>query len=289
MKKVIINADDYGMIPPVTRGILTAWDAGAVTSTTVVGNACSAEDLRTLRRSGLACGLHLDLVEGRPLTGRPGLEAILTANGGFAGMYRLAWAVMSKKISAARLLVEMEAQADVLLSAGLTVGHIDSHWHMHHLPVVAEATARVAQEIGAGAVRVSREPLAFSPTMPKQTAKKMIMLPFVMTAARKFRRHGLGVPQGFFGISLLDRKNPVKLLKKALSQLPEGVTEIAVHISEDDPSIRDTWYRLWPRTLQALLQLDVPKQLADSGVEATSFAAEWGDRPLNTDEHTNKH
>ena len=276
MKKVIINADDYGVLPPVTLGILTAWNAGAVTSTTVVGNACSSEDLQTLRRSGLACGLHLDLVEGRPLTGRPGLEAILTGNGGFAGMYRLVWAVMRKKVSTARLIVEMKAQADVLLDAGLKISHIDSHWHMHHLPAVAEATAMVAQEIGAGAVRVSREPLSFAPTMPKQTAKKMIMLPFVITAARKFRRHGLGVPQAFFGISLLDRKNPVKLLKRALSQLPEGITEIAVHISQDDPSIRDTWYRLWPRTLQALLQLDVPKRLAVSGVETTNFAAEWG-------------
>ncbi len=278
MKKVIINADDYGMIPPVTRGILTAWDAGAVTSTTVVANACSNEDLQNLRRSGLACGLHLDFVEGRPLTGKVGLEAILTDNGIFAGMYRLAWAVIRKRVSVERLRQEMQAQADVLLDAGLTVGHIDSHWHMHHLPVISEAVVQVAQRVGAGAVRVSREPLAFAPAMLKPTAKKMLMLPFVATAARKFRRYGLGVPQAFFGISLLDLKDPATLLKRTLSRLPDGVTEIAVHISEDDPSIRDTWYRLWPETLQALLQLDMPRQLADSGIEATNFAAEWGIR-----------
>ncbi|MCK4624119.1 MAG: ChbG/HpnK family deacetylase [Phycisphaerae bacterium] len=278
MKKVIINADDYGIIPPVTRGILTAWDAGAITSTTVVGNACSAEDLRTLRHSGLTCGLHLDFVEGRPLTGKVGLEAILTDDGVFAGMYRLAWAVIRKRVSVERLRQEMQAQADVLLDAGLTVGHIDSHWHMHHLPVISEAVVQVAQRVGAGAVRVSREPLAFAPAMLKPTAKKALMLPFVSVAARKFRRHGLGVPRAFFGISLLDLKDPATLLKRTLSRLPDGVTEIAVHISEEDPSIRDTWYRLWPGTLQALLQLDVPRRLADSGIEATSFAAEWGAR-----------
>ena len=278
MKKVIINADDYGIIPPVTRGILTAWDAGAITSTTVVGNACSAEDLRTLGHSGLPCGLHLDFVEGRPLTGKVGLEAILAGDGVFAGMYRLAWAVIRKRVGVERLRQEMQAQADVLLDAGLTVGHIDSHWHMHHLPVISEAVVQVAQRVGAGAVRVSREPLAFAPAMLKPTAKKALMLPFVATAARKFRRHGLGVPQAFFGISLLDLKDPATLLKRTLSRLPDGVTEIAVHISEEDPTIHDTWYRLWPGTLQALLQMNVPRRLADSGIEATSFADEWGAR-----------
>ena len=103
--------------------------------------------------------------------------SILTDDGVFAGMYRLAWAVIRKRVSVERLRQEMQAQADVLLDAGLTVGHIDSHWHMHHLPVISEAVVQVAQRVGAGAVRVSREPLAFAPAMLKPTAKKALMLP----------------------------------------------------------------------------------------------------------------
>ena len=41
--KLIINADDFGLTPAVTRGIYDAMTRGVVTSTTMMVNAWAAE------------------------------------------------------------------------------------------------------------------------------------------------------------------------------------------------------------------------------------------------------
>ncbi|HUN71025.1 MAG TPA: ChbG/HpnK family deacetylase, partial [Steroidobacteraceae bacterium] len=69
---VIVHADDFGETADITEGICLAIEAGVVTSTSVMANMPgTAEALR--RGPALAqqasFGVHLNLCEGRPLTG----------------------------------------------------------------------------------------------------------------------------------------------------------------------------------------------------------------------------
>ncbi len=288
MKRVIVNADDFGLHPAVTAGVLRAAESGIVSSTTVLANLCPDRDLKTLRQSGLACGLHVNLVEGAPVTGTEGLEPILDGNGKFKGIWLLARAATLRQLDADRLLEEVWVQTRVLLDAGIRVVHLDGHQHAHLLPVVSDVTAQVARKIGASGVRLTREPLRFAPVMWKATLKKLLILLFAQTAARKFAACGLRMPTAFFGIALLESRDPRRLVEKILARLPEGVTEIALHLAAGDCLDASTGHLAhWARTLDALLEMDFAQALADAGGVLTTFAEiDAVHKPSKTDDRT---
>src|SRR2546427_12973318 len=69
-RRLIVNADDFGLTPGVSAGILAAHRHGIVSSTTVLATAAiDAESLSALRDSGLGVGLHVNLTLVRPLSG----------------------------------------------------------------------------------------------------------------------------------------------------------------------------------------------------------------------------
>jgi len=279
MKRLIVNADDFGLCPEVTHGILRAWDAGVISSTTVLANLCPRDDLRRLRDSGLACGLHANLVEGPPLTGKDGLRAILGSDGCFSGVSRLGWAVFGRRLPPGRIHEELDAQANVLEDAGLRIDHLDGHRHAHHLPIVTTLVAQVALTAGAAGVRLSREPLGFEIGAWKATVKKVMMLPFAKAAARTYAEYGLGTSHGFFGMALLEARDPGERIRRALSRLNDGVTEMALHLASlrtAGPDNRTP--TAWARTLEALLSMGFTELLATHGAVLTTFREVWGDR-----------
>jgi len=273
MKRVIVNADDFGLHPAVTAGILRAAELGMISSTTVSANTCRRDDLMLLKASGLACGLHLNLVEGRPLTGQQGLEPILDGQGQFQGVARLAAAITLRRIELSRLWDEVRAQAAVLADAGVEIDHFDSHRHAHLLPGVSDLVVRIAQETGVAAVRISREPLDFAPHMARATVKRLLILPFARTASRKFANQGLRTPNSFFGIAILEPDDQFALLRSILPRLSEGTTEIALHLADvtaldsDAPSLMR-----WARNLEGLRKMDLPKALAEAGAVLSTYA-----------------
>jgi len=273
MKRVIINADDFGVHPAITAGILRAAELGMISSTTVSANTCPQEDLVRLKASGLACGLHLNLVEGQPLTGPQDLGPILDARGHFRGVARLASAIVFRRVAMPRLYEEVQAQAAVLQDAGVTFHHVDSHRHAHLLPGVSDLVVRLAQETGATGVRVSREPLNFAPHMVKATVKRLLILPFARTAARKFTDHGLQAPTAFFGIAILEPEDPARLMRRILNRLEDGTTEIALHLADGAVLGTDTpMLAAWVKTFERLREMDLPSALARAGAVLGTYA-----------------
>jgi predicted glycoside hydrolase/deacetylase ChbG (UPF0249 family) len=62
MRKLIINADDFGYSPGINKGIIEAHTRGVVTSTSVMVNAIAADEAATLKdHPELSVGLHLQL------------------------------------------------------------------------------------------------------------------------------------------------------------------------------------------------------------------------------------
>ena len=99
-KKLIINADDYGRAPGVSRGILQAHREGIVTSTTVMINQPDVEPQLT---QALACpelgiGLHLVFSAWRPVLPPELIPSLVDPGGSFLGQHDL-WA-RAEEISA---------------------------------------------------------------------------------------------------------------------------------------------------------------------------------------------
>jgi len=71
---LIVNADDFGLTPGVSAGILAAHRHGIVTSTTVLVNrAILPVHIDAALGSGIGVGLHINLTLGSPITGAPSL------------------------------------------------------------------------------------------------------------------------------------------------------------------------------------------------------------------------
>ncbi|GAB2025587.1 carbohydrate deacetylase [Lactovum odontotermitis] len=131
MKKVIINADDFGYSSTVTRGIFKAFQEGLVSSTTLMANMPGRDEAIQLAKENpeLGVGAHLVLTCGRPMSAR---KSLTTEEGKF---YRLAdYPVARKKMLDQEIYEEWSSQIDYLLNAGVALTHLDSHHHVHSFP-----------------------------------------------------------------------------------------------------------------------------------------------------------
>src|SRR3981189_894121 len=74
-RRLIINADDYGLSRGVNTGIIEAATTGVVTSASMIVKLPGFDDAMGGARScpSLSLGLHLNLTAGKPLTAAPSL------------------------------------------------------------------------------------------------------------------------------------------------------------------------------------------------------------------------
>lgn len=152
----IVHADDFGETLEITEGICMAIEAGVVTSTSVMTNMPgTAEALRRIPKlvQQASFGVHLNLCEGRPLTGG---ATLVDSSGEFLRKRTLAGRALTGKLSLAELEAEVTAQIAMLRDAGVRISHLDGHKHLHQLPLVCTAVANVLPRFGIERVRITR-------------------------------------------------------------------------------------------------------------------------------------
>ncbi len=136
---LLINADDLGYDPAVTRGILEAMNGGVVTSTTMIVNGPHSEDAgKKVHGAGLGIGLHLNLARWAPLSKL--IPKALLGPDGF---------VESKVVELSADAVEHETLAQLQRLQELTgrpASHVDVHKHLHRHAPVLEGLARAAKK-----------------------------------------------------------------------------------------------------------------------------------------------
>lgn len=126
MKKLIINADDFGYCKGVNYGIVEACKEGILTSTTMMANMPGFVHAIGLHEQNpsLGIGVHLVLTTGRPVLRN--LKTITDAEGNFRkqAYYKGAFIVDELEI-----YNEWKAQIEKILEAGIIPTHLDSHHH----------------------------------------------------------------------------------------------------------------------------------------------------------------
>jgi chitin disaccharide deacetylase len=146
---IIVNADDLGASQAVNQAIFRELDAGRITSTSLMANGPAFDDaVRGIRAYPQASvGVHLNLTEFEPLSATPSLQSLLDKDG------RLHPGLRYRPFTLRQLRAvyhEFSAQIRRVLQAGVTVSHLDSHWHIHtrpdFLPIVKVLQRRFAIE-----------------------------------------------------------------------------------------------------------------------------------------------
>lgn len=165
---LIINADDLGYSPGVNQAIADLYQAGLVTSTSLIVNLPHSEAGAAIARRlpGLSVGVHLNLSKGEPLLPAASVPSLVDEDGRFwetAALYRHA---LTGQINWYEAAAEMEAQIEWAIGRGLHVDNLDSHVHFHVLP----AARRLITELGERYhVHAWRTPKVISTLTPRMT------------------------------------------------------------------------------------------------------------------------
>ena len=160
MRRLIINADDFGLTAGVNRAIVEGNRPGVVTSATLMANAQASEAAMELARAqpGLKTGCHVVLIDGVPLA--TNLSSLTNGSPRFrSSLKQFAVAAVRKQIAAEEIQREAEAQIRKIQSCGITLTHVDSHKHTHMFPHVLRPVLRAARACGIRAVRNPFEPM----------------------------------------------------------------------------------------------------------------------------------
>ncbi|XRG78604.1 chitin disaccharide deacetylase [Rossellomorea sp. GAMAL-10_SWC] len=143
MTKLIVNADDFGYSKGVNYGIIEAHLNGIVNSATMMMNMYAVEhgiELAKLHPT-LGLGVHLVLTAGKPLL--TGLQTIVDQNGDFL---KNSYWYDNPVINVDEVEKEWDAQIQKFISYGLNPSHLDSHHHVHMIPILHPVIAKLSQK-----------------------------------------------------------------------------------------------------------------------------------------------
>jgi predicted glycoside hydrolase/deacetylase ChbG (UPF0249 family) len=149
-KRLIVNADDFGLSRGITDGILLAHRKGIVTSASLMVNQPATEYAIECWRDapGLDVGIHLNLCQGKPVLPRSSIPSLVAENGDFLPPTEISRRLLRWQVSAKEIEAEFCAQIDRMLSYGLTPSHADSHHRFHIYPAAAVVFKRALRSRG---------------------------------------------------------------------------------------------------------------------------------------------
>lgn len=264
---LIVNADDLGLAPGVTRGTLELARFGVVTSASLLPNLPgSAEALAMAREIGLDVGLHLNLCVGMPLSPPQTVPCLLRHDGAFA----TAGAIMRRRYAGWLRLGEVErewsAQIEWCLAQGARPSHLDSHCQLHGLPGLYHLTLRLARRYGIAGVRGAGA--GFIVQAPGLSRLRVVTRRPSGATSTPYR------PDYFSVLSVLGQMRSPRPLQALLHALPPGVTELVCHPGYVDDELRrlDPLTNRRERERLLLARPFLQDVLHDEGIRLVSWA-----------------
>ena len=233
MKRLIITADDFGAAREVNDAVEAAHRGGILTAASLMVAAPATADAigRARRMPSLRVGLHVVLVEGRPVLPASAVTHLVDGNGVFrSDMGALGTGIFFSRQARRQLAAEITAQFAAFRATGLTLDHCNAHKHFHLHPVVGGLMAAIGRHFGLRAVRVPLEPLQVLRKIERQTpwAPALLTAPFAILLRRRLRAAGLLAPDRLFGLRWSGEMTRERL-SGLIRNLPNGLSEIYLH------------------------------------------------------------
>ena len=280
LRRLIINADDFGLTSGVNRGIVEAHQKGLVTSTTLMACGHKFSEATELARpiSKLSVGCHVVLVDGTPCSDPSQVPSLLSPK--FPGRFRdrlasFAVRAAARDLDPGQIEAEVTAQIQKLQSSGITVSHLDSHKHTHMFPVVLKGLLRAAKRSGVRAIRNPFEPLVFASAGSWKRQFQLRMLSrFRASFQKALAEAEVVTTDGCIGIAATGGLT-AETFRSLIENLPEGTWEFVSHPGYDDAELDGISTRLRgsrEKELAILTSAEARQVLQSEGVELISFS-----------------
>ena len=231
MIDLVVTADDFGVDLAVNEAIEIAHREGVLTAASLMVSGKAAGDAvaRARRLPTLGVGLHLVLVDGRPVLPPAEVPALVDDRGEFRKNMALAGLRFALSPSARRQLeAEIEAQFAAFAATGLPLDHVNAHKHFHVHPVIGRMVIDAARRHGACAIRAPIEP-------GRRRGAARLAVAFARRLWHRAIRAGLTAPERVFGLADSGHMDTVRT-GSAVARLSHGLNELYLH-----PATRDDW------------------------------------------------
>ncbi len=268
VRRLIVNADDFGLSPSVNEAVIRAHREGILTTASLMVNEPGFAAAVQLAREHpkLGVGLHLTLLQGHaalPPEKIPGLvnhRGELTRSPVGAGLKYFFRAGLREALRA-----EIHAQFQKFHATGLPLDHVNGHLHLHLHPAVFKILMADADLLGIRHLRLTRDCLARSRRLARgrwlYRVSHAAIFEWLSGRARKpLAARRIRHAQITFGLlqdSLVDEEYVLKLLP----ELPPGDSELYSHPSLDK----------FKHEFDALISPRVREQVEKLGIELIRY------------------
>jgi hopanoid biosynthesis associated protein HpnK len=283
LRRLIVNADDFGFTSGVNRAIVEAHSRGIVTSSTLMANGPAFTQAVELakRNPQLGIGCHVVLIDGEPLLDPQRISSLTSSRRFGDGLKSFAARALAGRIDDGEIFAEVAAQIGKLQASEISVSHVDTHKHTHLFPRILRPLLRAARECG---VRAVRNP--FGPRLPMRSSQLMqrpnlwtryAQLRILGGFARRFHstvaQEGFVTTEGTLGIEGTGTLDET-LFHAIAESIPEGTWEFVCHPGYNDADLQKANTRLRESRETELRVLTLPAAreiLEQKGIQLISY------------------
>ena len=276
MRSLIVTADDFGAAVEVNEAVELAFRGGVLraASLMVAGGACADAVARAKRAAGLRVGLHIVLVEGRPMLPASALPDLV----GEGGRFRTDMAVLGAEIFLRpevrrQVAAEIAAQFEAFAATGLPLDHANTHKHYHLHPTIAGLILGIGRRYGLAASRAPIEPRTVLAAVDPAAAPPPAYLtePWARLVRARYRGAGVTMADQVFGLAWSGAMTTARVAG-IIERLPWGLSELYVHPATADGFDGAAPGYRYADELAALLSGEVARAVETSGASLGGFA-----------------
>ena len=264
MKRLIINSDDYGRTPEISRGIRESHLRGVVTSTTCMMNIpTTAEDIAVALKETpeLGLGVHLVLTMGDPISAPETIPSITDNDGHFLKYNPLIEHLSTLNVEEVKREWRRQIEA-FIRAAGRKPTHLDSHHHSSYFsPALFHGMLELAKEYDCAI----RFPFTGEISSELETTYKHVPL-----LINEFKpRH----PDRFV-VDFYDERATHEELLNIITSVPDGTTEVMCHPGYTDNAFasESVYNNQRDRELDILTDPTIKEAIQANGIQLITFA-----------------
>jgi predicted glycoside hydrolase/deacetylase ChbG (UPF0249 family) len=248
-RKLILNADDFGLSPGVNRGIRESVEAGVIPSVSAMANFPCVSELIAFHRDfpAVTIGGHLNPIVGRPVLPCREVPTLVDPDGRFWNR-EFSARLRRGLIDMQELEDELSAQVRVLRDLGIALSHLDSHQNEHLRPGYFGVFLRIAGKFGIRKMRNHRHFICAECDRPAASARRFYaahpysLLRHRYTRYLMWRARSKGMLMAdrliFAGHSTGASQQEEWVWEALLKNMPDGISELYCH-----PGYSDDWLR----------------------------------------------
>ncbi|MBV9841973.1 MAG: hopanoid biosynthesis-associated protein HpnK [Sphingomonadaceae bacterium] len=274
-RRLIVTSDDFGAALAVNEAVEQAHRNGILTAASLMvsGDACADAIARAKTMPKLGVGLHLVLVDGRPILSPDEVPDLVGADGRFRDdMVAAAFNILRPR-GRRQLAREIEAQFATFAATGLPLDHVNAHKHFHLHPMIADLILAAGRRHGLQGARAPIEPAALiaaidgrpQPLAARATAQ------WARLIGAELRNAGALVPDRVIGLAWSGAMTRERLAA-ILERLPPGLSEVYLHPATDDTYPGHAPGYRYRDELAALIDPGMRTSIAERDIELGSFA-----------------